>query len=290
MGKRAMVLWIPLFLFLLSGLGLAQYPKTLRDDLGRQITLKAAPQRLVSMIPSASETLCALGVCARLVGVDTYSNWPPELARTPKVGSLFDASPERIVALKPDLVVVSIYSKLHEVLEQAGVATFAINAETYDDIFRTTLLLGEVVGTSQTAQQLAARVKREVYQAETRALASQARPSVYLEIDPTPYSAGPDSFLGILLSKARGLNIVPRELGLFPQISPELVLRRNPQVIVVAHPQGGLAQRPGWNRLRAVQNNRICTLSPEQTDLVSRPGPRVAQAIDLLYRCIHPRP
>jgi iron complex transport system substrate-binding protein len=290
MGKRALTWWIPLVIFLLSGLGLAQYPKTLRDDLGRQITLKTAPQRLVSMIPSASETLCALGVCGRLVGVDTYSNWPPELARTPKVGSLFDASPERIVALKPDLVVVSIYSKLHEVLEQAGVATFAVNAETYDDIFRTTLLLGEVVGTSQTAQQLAARVKREVYQAETRALASQARPSVYLEIDPTPYSAGPDSFLGILLSKARGLNIVPRELGLFPQISPELVLQRNPQVIVVAHPQGGLPQRPGWNRLRAVQNNRICSLTPEQTDLVSRPGPRVAQAIDLLYRCIHSRP
>lgn len=290
MGKRALALWIPLFLCLVSGLGLAQYPKTLRDDLGRQVTLKAAPQRLVSMIPSASETLCALGVCARLVGVDTYSNWPPELARTPKVGSLFDASPERIVALKPDLVIVSIYSKLHEALEQAGIATFAVNAETYDDIFRTTLLLGAVVGTPQAAQQLADRVKREVYQAETRALASQTRPSVYLEIDPTPYSAGPDSFLGILLGKARGLNIIPRELGLFPQISAELVLQRNPQVIVVAHPLGGLAQRPGWNRLRAVQNNRICTLTPEQTDLVSRPGPRVAQAIDLLYRCIHPRP
>lgn len=289
MGKRGYGIWI-LLLCLLSGLTLAQYPKTLRDDLGRQVTLSAAPQRLVSMIPSASETLCAVGVCNHLVGVDTYSNWPPELARTARVGSLFDASPERIVALKPDLVIVSIYSKLHEVLEQAGVATFAVNAETYDDIFRTTQLLGEVVGVPQAAQQLVARIRREVYQAETRALASQERPSVYLEIDPTPYSAGPDSFLGSLLTRARGLNIIPRELGLFPQISPELVLQRNPQVIVVAHPQGGLAQRPGWGRLRAVQNNRVCSLTPEQTDLVSRPGPRVAQAIDLLYRCIHPRP
>lgn len=282
--------WWLWMVFAVASLALAQYPRTLKDDLGRNITLQSEPKRIVAMLPSITETLCSMGACGRLVGVDSFSNWPDAVKALPKLGSLFDASPERIVALKPDLVLVSVYGKLHEALERAGVLTFAINTESYADIFRTARLLGEVINQKSTAERLVQQIEREVYRAETLAVGSSVRPTVYLEIDPTPYSVGPDSFLGVLIGKARGQNIVPKELGLFPQISPELVVQRNPQVMVLTHPDiSSLAKRPGWANLRAIRGGRVCDYSGPETDLLSRPGPRVAEALRLLIKCFHGR-
>ncbi len=278
------------FSYPLLAFGLAQqFPRTLTDDLGRSVTLKAAPQRIVTLLPSVTETLCALNACGRLVGVDDFSDFPEQARRLPKVGGYFNPNLEAILALKPDLVLVSIYGKLHESLDKTGIQTFAVRAESYDDIFRSTRLLGRVLGLEPQAERLVARIQQEVYAVESRAAKVTVRPTVYYEIDPTPYTVGPDSFIGVLIAKARGQNIIPRELGFFPQISPELVVQRNPAIIVLTHPGAAdLPKRAGWSNLAAIRNKRICAYTGEQDNLLSRPGPRVAQGLQLLVGCFHP--
>lgn len=278
------------FLTVLLALAFA-FPLTLTDDLGRTVTLKAPPKRIVTMLPSVTETVCALGACDRLVATDDYSDWPERVKALPKAGGLYNPNPELIVALKPDLVLVSKYGRLYETLERAGLTVYAVRTETYEDIFRTTRTLGKLLGLEGQAERLVAQIQREVYQEESRAAKAKDRPRVYYEIDPTPYTVGPESFIGVLIQKARGVNIVPKELGLFPKIAPEFVVEKNPEVIVATYPGAmeAIRNRPGWSRVSAVEKGRICVFSGGQDNLLSRPGPRVAQGLKLLVDCFHGR-
>lgn len=287
--KRAVWFLVLAFSLQLSAFSLAQYPRTLTDDLGRSVTLKAAPQKVISLLPSFTETVCAINACGRLVGIDDFSDFPESVKKLPKVGGYFNPNLEAMVALKPDLVLVSVYGKLHEQLEKAGIQTFAIKTESYDDIFRSTRLLGRVLGIEAQAERLVAKIQQEIYAVETRAAKASERPSVYYEIDPTPYSTGPNSFIGVLIAKARGINIIPKELGDFPQVSPELVVQKNPTIIALTHPGAAdLSKRAGWANIKAIQTKRICDFAGEKADLLSRPGPRVAQGLQLLVSCFHP--
>ncbi|RDI95880.1 ABC transporter substrate-binding protein [Meiothermus sp. QL-1] len=277
-------------LTLLLGLALAQFPLTLTDDQGRTITLQKPPQRIVTMLPSATETICSLSeaACRRIVATDQFSNWPEMVRNLPKAGGLINPNPELIVALKPDLVIVNS-PRIVDTLERAGLTVYITRPQTYADIFRTARVYGQMLGMRAEAERLVARIQAEVFALESQAAKAKERPTVYYEIDPTPYTAGPSSFIGTLIEKARGQNIIPAELGNFPKISPELVLQRRPQVIVVTHPEvAAIKNRPGWAALPAVQQNRICAFSGEATDLLSRPGPRVAQGLRLLIGCFHP--
>lgn len=268
------------------------FPLTLTDDLGRTVTVKAPPKRIATMLPSVTETVCALGACDRIVATDDFSDWPERVKALPKAGGLFNPNPELIVSLKPDLVLVSKYGRLYETLERAGLTVYAVRTETYQDIFRTARTLGKLLGLEAQAERLVAQIQREVYQEESRAAQAKTRPRVYYEIDPTPYTVGPESFIGLLIQKARGVNIIPKELGLFPKISPELVVERNPEVIVATYPGAleTIRNRPGWSRVSAVQNGRVCVFTGGQDNLLSRPGPRVSQGLRLLVDCFHFRP
>ncbi|MER3537296.1 MAG: ABC transporter substrate-binding protein [Thermus sp.] len=265
------------------------FPLTLKDDLGRNVALKAPPKRVVSMLPSATETICALGACGLLVATDDYSDFPEEVKRLPKAGGLYNPNPELIVSLKPDLVIVSKYGRLYETLERAGLTVYVVKTETYEDIFRTVRALARLLGREAEGERLVARIQKEVYLEESRAAKAKTRPRVYYEIDPTPYTVGPESFIGVLIQKARGVNIIPKELGLFPKISPEFVLERNPEVIVATYPDAErvLKSRPGFDLIKAVREGRICVYTGGQDSLLSRPGPRVAQGLRLLVDCFH---
>jgi len=278
----------------LLGLALAtSYPLLVTDDRGRRVEIPAEPQRLVVMLPSATETICAIGACDKIVATDSFSNWPEEVRSLPKAGGLYDPNLELIVSLRPDLVVASVYGKLADRLEEAGIPVYAVRTETYRDIFRTARALGRVLNREAQAEALVARIQSQIYVLESRAAQAKTRPSVYYEIDPTPYTAGPDSFIGTLIEKARGRNIVPPELGLFPKISPEFVVAEDPEVIILGDAPFGvtaekLKERPGWAGIRAVKQGRVCELTQEEVDLVSRPGPRVPEGLAVLVHCIHP--
>jgi len=269
------------------------YPLTVKDDLGRSVTIASEPRRIVVMLPSATEMLCSIGACDSIVATDDYSNWPAAAAEKPKAGGLYNPNVELIASFEPDLVITSKYGKLTEALAKLGITTYAVNAQTYGDIFRTARNLGELVNREAAAETLIARVNQEVYALETLAARAAARPTVYYEIDATPYTAGPGSFIGEMIARARGVNIVPAELGLFPKISPELVVEKDPEVIVLGDAPHGvtaakIAGRPGWAELRAIKSGRVCELTKEQTDVLHRPGPRVAKGLAVLIRCLHP--
>lgn len=256
------------------------------DDRGVMVTLDAPPQRIVSLLPSLSETVCALGRCGLLVGVDRYSNHPASLRQLPQLGGGIDPDIEAIVALKPDLVLMSPASRAAQRLDALGLNVFAVEAHDYADVRRETDAIGALLGVAdpdrvwQAAQAGVARV--------ARSLPPQARGlRVYYEVSRGPYAAGASSFLGETLARLGVQNIVPASLGPFPKLNPEYVVRANPDLIIVNQDDAAdMANRPGWRGIRAVREGRICALSPAQTDVVVRPGPMLAQGARILADCI----
>jgi iron complex transport system substrate-binding protein len=264
----------------------AGFPVTVRDDLGRSVTVAAEPRRIVALLPSHTETLFALGAGDRVVGVDDNSDYPPEAARLPRLGALYDPRVEQTLALRPDLVLASEYGPAPTRLAALGLTVWAGSAARLADVYRVLEILGRLVGRSPEAAALAATMRRDVdaLAARVRAL---PRVRVYDELDPTPYTVGPGSFVGALLDMAGGDNIVPADLGEFPRISPELVIARDPEVILGV-PLAEAAGRPGWAGITAVKRGAVHTLTPAEQGLLSRPGPRLAEGLALLGRRLHP--
>ena len=264
-----------------------RYPLTVTDDLGRKVTVKVEPMRVISVLPSNTETICALGACSKLIGVDTFSDFPAQVTKLPRVGGLYDPNIEAMIALKPDLVVVSKYGKLAEPLTRAGINVVAVNPESYDDIFTKTLLLGKILNRQTQAQQVITTVKREVARVEVLTRNVKSKPLTYFEIDPTPYSIGPNSFMGVLLTKAGARNVIPAALGDFPKVDPELIVKSNPALILgvdLKTVQG----RPGWKAIQAVKTGRVVEIPMDLNTVLGRPGPRIGQALLGLAKIVHP--
>lgn len=264
------------------------YPLTLTDDTGKTVTLSREPQRIVSMMPSHTETLIAIGAGSKLVGVDTYSNYPAGVvAKIPKVGSGYKPNLEAIVALKPDLVLTDEgKSGLADKLRALGLNVYSGTAQTYNETFAKMLTLGKLSNHETQALKLITQTRSELNRLQSSV--KDLKPvSLYYEVDPTPYAAGENSFIGTLLQKAGGRNIVPAKLGAFPKISPELVVKSAPQVMVGLKLEDAKA-RPGWNTIPAVKTGRVYQASSEENDAIVRPGPRLPQALATLIKMLHP--
>lgn len=279
--------WVTLLMLLalaVSGLVRAQGPVV--DDLDRRVVLSDIPQRIVAMIPTHTETVCALGACERLVGVDRFSNYPASVQSLPNLGSAFDADVEAIVALDPDLVLVDEYSGLAEALEPLGIPVYAGTAQTIEDIWEITTDIGDLLGLRTETALLVGRMQGRL-DALTASVDRSRRPSVFVELDATPYSVGPSSYLGSLLERAGLDNIVPVAAGEFPRIDPERVIASDPDVIVLLDAPYGeslasIAVRPGWSALTAIERGSVIEATQAQVDLLTRAGPRVADALELL--------
>jgi iron complex transport system substrate-binding protein len=247
------------------------------------------PQRVITLLPSLTETVCALGECARVVATDRYSNWPASVQDLPKTGGLEDAEIEQIVSLKPDIVILGHALRVKERLRQLGIATFDAETWTYADIFGTVSMLGLLFGVPDRALALSREIERAVDAAVERArLGLHGRtPLVYYEVDSGPYAAGPQSFIGEMLARLGARNILTPDLGPFPKLNPEYVVRHNPDVIFVSPEEApNLEHRPGWNQIRALKEKRLCSFAPEVRDTVVRPGPRVAEGLQAIADCL----
>jgi iron complex transport system substrate-binding protein len=262
------------------------FPIVVRDDLGRAVELPAEPRRIVALSPPLTETLFALGVGDHVVGVDDSSDFPPEAARLPRLGGLYDAHLEQIVALAPDLVLVHPSDPATERLAAFGIHVWAGAANKMDDVFRVIGAVGHLTGRDGAAAALVTRIHAEMDAIETP-LRDKPRVRVYYELDATPYTVGPGSFVGVMLSKAGGENIIPAALGEFPRISPELVIAGDPQVILGVSREEA-AHRPGWSAITAVRTGRVDTLTPLEQSLVTRAGPRLAEGLRVLAHRLHP--
>lgn len=257
------------------------------DDLGSVTHFGKPPQRIVSLLPSLTESVCTLGACERLVGVDDYSNHPESVRKLPHVGGLEDARVESIVALKPDLVLVPTSSRALERLRALGIKVVALEPRTFADVRRVLATLGPLLGARDGEA-----VWREIEQglaAVVRELPANLRGTrVYFEVSTAPYAAGEASFIGELLARLGVRNIVPAALGPFPRLNPEFVVRADPDVIMLAEdePVSRIDTRPGWQRMRAVRGHRICNFSRAEGDVLVRAGPRLAEAARLMARCL----
>lgn len=275
--------WIALVFLLLAARAAALQ---VVDDRGVRVTLEKPPQRIVSVLPSLTETVCELGACARLVGVDRYSNHPASVRALPQLGGGMDPGIEAIVALKPDVVLMSKASRGAERLEALGVKVVALEPRTAVDVQRVMGKVGEVLAVPD-----AQRVWRAIDAGVTAAAQSlppgARRNRVYFEVSRGPYAAGTTSFIGELLQRLGVGNVVGPELGPFPRINPEFVVRADPDLILIGELNAqGLDQRPGWAGMRAIREGRICTFTAAEADVLLRPGPRMAEAARLLARCI----
>jgi len=266
------------------------------DDLGREIRLKGPAQRVVSLAPSNTEILFAIGAGGQTVGRDEFSDYPQEARSLPSVGgSMGQYSTEAIVALKPDLVLAAEINtpELVKQLEDLGLNVYYLkNPTTLEGMYVNLEVVGTLTGRDVTA--LVDSLKARVKAVDDKILPLSSRPSVFYEIDATdpakPYTYGPGSFGNLLIERAGGFNIGSRLTDPYPQISLEQIVVANPSFILLGDSMWGMTAeavgaRPGWETIAAVQSKQIF---PIDDNLISRPGPRLVDGLEQLAKIFHP--
>jgi iron complex transport system substrate-binding protein len=267
------------------------FPLTIEDDAGRQVVLDRAPSRIVSIAPSNTELLFALGLDDRVVGVDTYSNFPPEATHKPQMGSYLEPDLERIVAAAPDLVLATethVQTVLPQ-LETLGLTTVVLEPANLDGVFADMTLLGRVTDDADGAEALVCALQTQVAALQAK-VAGAPKPRVFFELSPDLYTAGPGSFIDDLITRAGGVNVAAGASEQWPQLSAEAVVAADPEVILLVDHGAGVspeqvASRPGWQHVSAVVADRIVTIDP---DLVTRPGPRLVDGLEAIAAALHP--
>lgn len=273
-------------------------PRVVTDGLNRQVKLSRVPERIVSLAPKNTEELFAIGAGDRVVGVTSYCNFPTEARQRDQIGgfSSKSISLEKIVSLKPDLVVSAgeIHGPIVAELDRLEIPVMALNAESLDDLFRELKLLGTVVGCEEQATQLADRLQNRVRAVRdvSETIPQEKRASVfYMTWEEPLTAAGPSSYLGQMIQICGGANIFDDVTTRYPQISEEVLIDRNPEVILAASMGSmqrsveGLRAKANWAELKAVRSGRIYLLD---SDLVSRCGPRIVDALEDMAHALYP--
>lgn len=272
---------------------------TVTDGLGRTVTLVAPATRIVSLAPSNTEILFVLGASDTLIGRDDFSDYPPEAAAIPSIGSLYPSvNSEAIVALQPDLVLAAGITSPEDVqrLADLGLTVYSSRVNTgLDDVYADILDLGQLVGRAGEAEAIVADMRARVDAVTTKTSTLAEKPTVFYELDATetskPWTAGPNTFLSQLISMAGGTNAGDIAADQYAQLSLEQLVAQDPAVIILGSATYGgqtpelVAARAGWEGLSAVANGTVYTFDD---NLVSRPGPRVVDGLEQLARLIHP--
>lgn len=263
------------------------------DELKRSVILAHPPQRLISLAPNVTELLFALGLGDRVVGVTSYCDYPPEAKTKEKVGDTLQPNLERLIALKPDLVVVTTASqveRLAQQLDQLGIPLYVTNPRTVRDVPASIRHLGIATGTSATAETLAASLEQRIEQVERR-VSTQPKPRVLFVLQLTPLiTAGRNTFLNDLITRAGGVSISGEESADYPQFSREAAIARAPEIITAPafHGAGAISEtalEQAFPTTPAVRNHRLVQINP---DLTSRPGPRLVDGLEQLAQALHP--
>ncbi len=267
------------------------FPLVLTDDAGRKVAIAQPPRRIVSLAPSNTEILFALGLGSQVVGVDQYSDYPPQAWQKPRFGNFSNPGVEQIIGAGPDLILAVGYHEKTVVpdFEARHLAVLVLEPKNLDAVLRDIALVGQATGRNTQAADLIHTLRRRI-DAVTARVQGAARPRVYIELDPLLYTAGPGSFLDDLITRAGGENIAADAGSPWPQISQETLVLKNPDVILLGDPGARespktVRARPGWQSLRAVRQGRIY---PIPADLTNRPGPRVVEGLEAIAHALHP--
>ncbi len=275
----------------------AVQPVALTDGLGRKVTLTPPAQRIISLAPSNTEILFAVGAEDQIVGRDEISDYPEAAQAIASIGSTYgELNTEAILALEPDLILGADITSPEQIaaMENLGLPVFVLaNPTDFEGLFGNLTLAGEITGHAPEAEQLASELRGRV-QAVEQSLQAADRPTVYYEVDGTdptaPWTTGAGTFQSLLITMAGGQNVAEGIDG-WGQISLEELVAQDPAVIIfgqgpwMSTTSEGLAARTGWGGLTAVQEGAVFGIDANWID---RPGPRMVDALEAMARFIHP--
>lgn len=263
--------------------GCARRPKTYTDGLGRTVSLEETPKRIVSLSPALTEAVFSLGAGDRLVGVSTFCNRPEEALDIEKVGDAFTLNTEKLVSLKPDLVLVAgsrdYETQVEKDLARLGIPAWVSGPSTVAEVLEDIKALSEVLGVEKKGDELVAALSRELDAVRAAFPEGQEKPKVFITFDSELWTSGGGSFIDDVITAAGGINVAGEVKEQYLQLSMEDLLAKDPDIILVAIPEEmaeALAARPGWSSLRAVKEGKVFFPNP---DLISRPGPAVIEGI-----------
>lgn len=289
-----------LFTLLLTACGSASPAAgdlTFTDGLGREIKLEAPAQRVVSLAPSNTEILFAVGAGSQVVGREEFSDYPEAAKNVTSIGPAFEAlNTELIVSLKPDLVLAAGINSPEQVktLEDLGLTVYYLsNPHTLEEMYDNLNIVAQLTGHEAETATLIESLKQRVAAVDEKMAPSSSRVSVFYELDSTdpakPFTAGKGTFITLLIERAGGHNIAA-DLDDYPQMSLEQIVAADPAMIILGDSMWGItpemvAARPGWENLNAVKNGQVV---PFDDNLVSRPGPRLVDGLEQLAKLLHP--
>ena len=279
--------------FLLSWITLSP-AATFEDALGRTVTLKTPPKRIVSMAPSLTEILYYLGLGDSIAGVTQFSSYPPEATQKPNVGSYINLNAEKIVSLNPDLAIGTKDGNKPttvRILEQAGIPVYIVNPRNIEDVISTIYEIGELCGVGKIAKERSILLSERIDRICARTM-SLKKPLVFLQINIKPImTVNKNTFHHDVIRLAGGDNMAKNEPITYPRISMEEVMRREPEVIIISSMErNGRYERARkdwekWSTIPAVKERRVHLIN---SDLVDRPSPRIVKGLETMARLIHP--
>jgi iron complex transport system substrate-binding protein len=266
------------------------------DQVGREVVFTEIPDKIISLSPSNTEVVFALGLEDRLVGVTEYCNYPPEAQEKEIVGGFSTPNIERIMELQPDLIIAStIHAEEVPRMEELGMTVLVIESSTLIDLYTSISLVAEVTGVTSNGEALIASIQQRIQAVEAIVgqISAEERVRVYYEVYSDPLmSAGKQAFINEIISLAGGINIFGDLDESYPQISAEVVADRQPEVILYPDYHGtaetviqAMVTRPGWENVPAVTSGNVFAISD---DSFARPGPRVVEAVEEAARIFYP--
>lgn len=276
-----------------EGAGAAGFPLTIVDDAGRTVRLDRAPQRILSLAPSNTEILYAIGLGDKIVGADSFSDFPEAAKGLEKVGGVLDPNYEKMVALKPDLaLIISGADKIVAKLDELKIPVFVVAPRTVEEAIDSIVTVGTVAGARSEAEKVAAglRARLNAVRERTAAVPADRRPRVFYEVWNDPLmTAGPGTVINDLIVLAGGRNVAGDTGQEYPQYSLEVLLEKNPEVIITTFPdsyeQLRQGKRAGWENVAAIKGGRVALLDQ---NIVSRPGPRLVDALEQFEKVLRP--
>lgn len=270
---------------------------TVVDSAGREITLSSTAKRIVSVAPTNTEILYALGLGEKIVGVTDFCNYPAEALDKPKVGGFMDLNLERIVELEPDVVLgtIGVQGPLIRNFEEVGINFISIEPSTVDGLLDSIELVGRITGAEEAAKELASsmRVRIDAVREKVKDIPEDERPTVFYETWNEALmimTIGPGTYIHDIIEIAGGKNIYADAASNWPQIDSESLIARNPDVIISAmwgrqSPQE-IKSIETWKEISAVKNDRVYIVS--DMDLWSKLGPRIVDAVEEMAGYLHP--
>ncbi|RJX22161.1 MAG: cobalamin-binding protein [Ammonifex sp.] len=269
---------------------------TLTDSLNRTVTIEKTPERIVSLAPSNTEILFALGLGGKVMGVTKYCDFPAEAGSKPQIGGFSDPNLEKILARQPDLVLATEKDQeMIAALGKQGIDVLAVSPKTVASVLENIKMVGKATGASAAADTVVSGLQKRIdaVTAKVQSVPANKRPKVFYELWPEPLTtAGSGTFIDDLIKLAGGVNVAGDAGKGYPEYSLEMLLAENPDVLInsYGHGKGNPAKedikaRKGWGALNCVKNDRIYTVN---ADLVNRSGPRIVEGLEAFAKAIHP--